>query len=164
VSRDRDIERTILDGERNQDAKRLIHNWRRHARVQKFGGTGLIEMQTGLPIGPYAMVCDFAAASGMATWLLEESAVRFHGANCVSCPHRVPVARTHSRVRRKRNAPRRRPSRPARPSAPSCGRFCRQWRYLSRSAFLAFTGRRLTIVQAEAASRLGLIQALGLCT
>jgi hypothetical protein len=91
VSRDRDIERAIWDGERNQDAKRLIHNWCRHASVQKFGGTGLIEMETGLPIGHHAMVCDFAPASGMATWLLEESAVRFHDANCVGCPHRVPV-------------------------------------------------------------------------
>lgn len=92
MSRDRDIERAIRDGERNQDAKRLIHNWCRHARVKKFGGTGLIEMQTGLPIGHHAMVCDFAPASGMATWLLEESAVSFHDAHCVSCPHRVPVA------------------------------------------------------------------------
>jgi len=92
MSRDRDIERTIQDGERNQDTKRLIHNWCRHARVEKFGGTGMIEMQTGLPIGHHAMVCDFASASGMATWLLEESAVRFHDANCVGCSHRVPVA------------------------------------------------------------------------
>lgn len=91
MSRDRDIERTIRDGERNQNAKRLIHNWCRHANVQKVGGTGLIEMETGLPIGHHAMVCDFASASGMATWLLEESAVRFHDANCVGCPHRVPV-------------------------------------------------------------------------
>jgi hypothetical protein len=91
VSRDLDIERTIREGERNQEAKRLIHNWCRHARVQKFGGMGMIEMQTGLPIGHHSMVCDFAPASEMATWLLEESAVRFHDANCVSCPHRAPV-------------------------------------------------------------------------
>lgn len=92
MSRDKDIERAIRDGERNRDAMRLIHNWCRHARVEKFGGTGLIEMETGLPIGHHAMVCDFASASGMATWLLEESAMRFHDANCVSCPHRLPVA------------------------------------------------------------------------
>lgn len=92
MSRDRDIERAIWQGERNQDAKRLIQNWCRHARVEKFGGTGLIEMQTGLPIGHHAMVCDYAPASGIATWLLEESALRFHDAHCVSCPHRVPVA------------------------------------------------------------------------
>lgn len=92
MNRDRDIERAIRDGERNQDAKRLIQNWCRHARVQKFGGTGLIEIQTGLPIGHHAMVCDYAPASGMATWLLEESALHFHDTHCVSCPHRVPVA------------------------------------------------------------------------
>ncbi|SDY65178.1 hypothetical protein SAMN04487939_104260 [Lysobacter sp. yr284] len=91
MSRDRDIERTIQDGERNQNAKRLIHNWCRHARIEKFGGTGMIEMQTGLPIGHHAMVCDFASASGIATWLLEESAVRFYDANCVGCSHRVAV-------------------------------------------------------------------------
>src|SRR3546814_2926737 len=89
---DPDIERAIQDGKRNQDAKHLIHNWCRHARVEKVGGTGIIEMRTGLPIGHHAMVCDFASASGMATWLLEESAVRFHDANCVGCTHRVPVA------------------------------------------------------------------------
>ena len=38
------------------------------------------------------MACDFAPVSGMATWLLEESAVRFHDAHCVGCPHRIPVA------------------------------------------------------------------------
>lgn len=92
MSRDLDIERTIRDGERNQDAKRLIHNWCRHARVEKFGGTGLIEMETGLPIGHHSLACDFAPSSGMATWLLEESAVRFHDAHCVGCSHRVPVA------------------------------------------------------------------------
>lgn len=92
MNQDRDIERTIRDGELNQEAKRLIHNWCRHARVEKFGGTGFIEMETGLPIGPHAMVCDFSPPSGMATWLLEESAVRFHDTHCVNCPHRVPVA------------------------------------------------------------------------
>lgn len=91
MSRDLDFERTIRDGERNQDAKHLIHNWCRHARVQKFGGTGLIEMETGLPIGHHSMVCDFAPASGMATWLLEESALYFHDTHCMGCPHRVPV-------------------------------------------------------------------------
>lgn len=89
---DRDIEQTIRVGERNQEAKRLIQNWCRHARVEKFGGTGLIEIQTGLPIGNHSMVCDFAPPLGMATWLLEESAVRFHDTHCVGCSHRVPVA------------------------------------------------------------------------
>lgn len=91
MSGDLDIHSAIRDGERNQEAKQLIYNWCRHARVEKFGGTGLIEMETGLPIGPHAMVCDFAPAGGMATYLLEESAVHFHDANCVRCTYRLPV-------------------------------------------------------------------------
>jgi hypothetical protein len=48
---DLDIQRAIEDGKQNLEAKEFIQNWCRHARVEKFGGTGLIEMQTGLPIG-----------------------------------------------------------------------------------------------------------------
>lgn len=89
---DLDFEKAIRAGERNLEAKRLIDNWCRHARVEKFGGVGLIEAQTGLPIGHHAMVCDFAPAGGMSTWLLEESALQFHDLNCVGCVHRVAVA------------------------------------------------------------------------
>jgi DNA-binding phage protein len=89
---DRDIQKAIEDGQRNQEAKQLIHNWCRHARVEKFGGTGIIEMQTGLPIGHHAMVCDFAPASGMATYHLEEAALYFHDAYCKTCEKRQPVA------------------------------------------------------------------------
>lgn len=78
-------------GRRNQDAKELIHNWCRHARVEKFGGTGLIEQMTGLPIGHHAMVCDYADGGWSATWLLEDAALQFHDANCVGCTKRVPV-------------------------------------------------------------------------
>jgi hypothetical protein len=60
--------------------------------VEKFGGTGIIEMQTGLPIGHHAMVCDFAPASGMATYHLEEAALYFHDAYCKTCEKREPVA------------------------------------------------------------------------
>lgn len=92
MSSDLDIRRTIEAGKRNLEAKQLIHNWCRHARVEKFGGTGLIEMETGLPIGHHSMACDYAPTSGMATWFLEESAVYFHDANCVGCTKREPVA------------------------------------------------------------------------
>jgi hypothetical protein len=91
MSRDLDIENTVEDGKRNQEAKELIHNWCRHARVEKFGGTGLIEQATGLPIGHHAMVCDYAEGGWSATWLLEEAALRFHDVNCVGCTKRVPV-------------------------------------------------------------------------
>lgn len=88
---DLDIQSAIEGGKRNLEAKELIHNWCQHARVEKFGGTGLIEMQTGLPIGHHSMACDYAPSTGMATYFLEASAVSFHDANCIGCPKRVPV-------------------------------------------------------------------------
>lgn len=91
LNSDLDIQRAIEDGRRNQEVKELIQNWCGHARVEKFGGTGLIEAQTGLPIGHHSMACDHAHASGMATWLLEESAVHFHDSHCVSCTKRQPI-------------------------------------------------------------------------
>jgi len=91
MSGDRDIQRAIEAGEKNRRTTELIHNWCRYAKVKKCGGTGLIEAQTGLPIGHHAMTCDHAPASGMATWDLADAALDFHDRNCVECKHRVPV-------------------------------------------------------------------------
>jgi hypothetical protein len=88
---DRDIQKAIEAGEKNRQTTELIHNWCRYANVKKCGGTGLIEAQTGLPIGHHAMVCDHAPASGMATWDLADAALDFHDRNCVECNHRVPI-------------------------------------------------------------------------
>jgi hypothetical protein len=92
LSSDLDIQRAVDDGKRNLEAKELIQNWCGHARVEKFGGTGLIEMETGLPIGPHSMVCDHAPAGGVATWLLEESAIHFHDSHCVGCSKRLSAS------------------------------------------------------------------------
>jgi len=91
MSSDRDIQNTIEAGEKNRRTTDLIHNWCRYAKVKKCGGTGLIEAQTGLPIGHHAMACDHAPASGMATWDLADAALDFHDRNCVDCKHRIPV-------------------------------------------------------------------------
>jgi hypothetical protein len=90
MPRDRDIEKAIKAGERNRDIRELVHNWCTNARVKKFGGTGLIELETGLPIGHHSMECDYAPAGGMATWDLAASALHFYDNNCVGCKHRVP--------------------------------------------------------------------------
>lgn len=55
------------------------------------GGVGLIEMQTGLPIGHHSLECPHAAAAGMATWDLADAAVDFYDRNCAGCSHRKPV-------------------------------------------------------------------------
>lgn len=91
MSNDRDIQKAIDVGERNRSTIELIHNWCVHAKVEKMGGTGLIEAQTGLPIGHHAMVCEHASASGMATWDIVDAALDFHDRNCVDCKRRVIV-------------------------------------------------------------------------
>lgn len=82
---DRDIANAIKSGERNREVTELIHNWCTHARVEKFGGIGIIEMQTGLPIGHHSMACDHASAGGMAAYDLANAALDFHDRNCVGC-------------------------------------------------------------------------------
>lgn len=91
MSDDHEIRSAIRSGERNRDVSILVRNWCEHARVEKFGGTGLVEMQTGLPIGHHSMACDHASAPGFSTWDLAESALDFHDRNCRSCSHRKPI-------------------------------------------------------------------------
>lgn len=91
MSDDRDIRSAIRSGERNRDVSILVRNWCEHARVEKFGGTGLVEAQTGLPIGHHSMACDHASAAGFSSWDLTQSALDFHDRNCQSCSHRKPV-------------------------------------------------------------------------
>jgi hypothetical protein len=88
---DLSVNMAVASGERNQKAIELIRNWCRHARVKKLGGVGLVEVQTGLPIGPHAMACDYAAANGLAMWDLNEAALDFYDRNCDGCVHRIPV-------------------------------------------------------------------------
>lgn len=85
------INASIAAGERNKRAITLINNWCRHAKVKKFGGVGLVEMQTGLPIGHHSIVCPHAPADGMSMWDLGEAALDFHDRNCVDCKRRSPV-------------------------------------------------------------------------
>ena len=78
-------------GERNRRTLDLLRNWCAHVGIEKHGGTGIIEQMTGDPIGHHFVVCQHAAAGGMASWELAETAVAFHDANCKGCCHRVPV-------------------------------------------------------------------------
>lgn len=88
---ERDYQRTVEDGRRNQEVKVLIQNWCGHARIEKFGGTGLIEAQTGFPIGHHSMACDHAPMGGSATWHLEHAALEFYDRNCETCTVRQPL-------------------------------------------------------------------------
>lgn len=88
---DRRYDKAVASGEKNRRTLELVLNWCRHARVVKAGGTGLIEMETGLPIGHHHMACDYAPAGGIATWDLADAALDFHDRNCASCTDREPV-------------------------------------------------------------------------
>lgn len=87
----RDFEDTIRTGERNRDTARLLANWCAHARLNKFGGVGLIEAETGLPIGNHGVVCEHAPAGGMMCWELRDSVIDFYDRNCSVCTKRKPV-------------------------------------------------------------------------
>jgi hypothetical protein len=79
-------------GKKNQRTVTLIQNWCAHARIENHGGVGLIQMQTGLPIGHLAMACDYATSgSTVASWDLVDAALDFHDSNCVGCLQRKPV-------------------------------------------------------------------------
>ncbi len=88
---ERDFKHAIEAGERNRSTMELVRNWCSHARVEKFGGTGMIEQMTGLPIGNHGLKCDHATAGGMYTWDLRDAALDFYDRNCVDCKKRKPV-------------------------------------------------------------------------
>jgi len=89
---DRRWEQAVEAGKKNQRTMALVQNWCAHARIENHGGVGLIQMQTGLPIGHLAMACDYATSgTTMAAWDLADAALEFHDDNCVGCAHRKPV-------------------------------------------------------------------------
>lgn len=88
---DRDFKIATEAGERNRATMQLVRNWCSHVRIKKFGGTGMIEQATGLPIGNHGLECDHATAGGMYTWDLRDAALDFYDRNCVDCKKRKAV-------------------------------------------------------------------------
>jgi hypothetical protein len=85
------IQQAIEAGKRNLRTWKLVQNWCANVKIVKHGGTGLVEMQTGLPIGHHFLECPHAPAGGMAAWDLADTAVDFYDRNCVDCKFRKPV-------------------------------------------------------------------------
>jgi hypothetical protein len=88
---DDDIERAVRIGEANAKVIELARNWCAHLEVEKNGGTGIVEAQTGLPIGMRSFKCVHASAAGFAGMVLETIALDFYDRNCIGCKKRVPV-------------------------------------------------------------------------
>lgn len=89
---DKEIDIAVSQGKKNQETARLIKNWCAHARIDRFGGVGLIEKMSGAPIGHHGVQCDHAPAGGMYCWSLEDAALDFYEKNCKSCEKRSPVS------------------------------------------------------------------------
>lgn len=89
---DKRINEIIESGKKNLETMKLVNNWCENAQVIKTGGTGLIEMETGLPIGHHGLRCDHAPEGGLSTWHLADAIPDFYDKNCKSCTKRIPVS------------------------------------------------------------------------
>jgi hypothetical protein len=85
------IEQTIRDGERNKEVATLVHNWCRHAEINRHGGVGLIEQHYNVPIGHMGLRCKHVSGSTMLSWRLEDAAYNFYLEHCKTCKKRQPV-------------------------------------------------------------------------
>lgn len=85
------FEHALEIGRQNEEVIGLIRRHCSHARIEKFGGTGIPEQVTGLPIGMRGVRCQYASQQSMSSMNLEHVAVAFYRQNCVGCPHRAPV-------------------------------------------------------------------------
>ncbi|MGI9102555.1 MAG: hypothetical protein ACR2IF_08935 [Terriglobales bacterium] len=85
------IQKALRIGEANAEVIKLAQNWCANLQVEKSGGTGLVEIETGLPIGMRSFKCAHASAAGFAGMDLRHIALDFYDRNCNGCQKRVPV-------------------------------------------------------------------------
>jgi hypothetical protein len=88
---DANIQKAIGYGEANKKIIDLAQNWCGHIEVHRWGGTGFVEIETGLPIGARYFRCPHASAAGMAGMDLATVALDFYDRNCKDCTKRLPV-------------------------------------------------------------------------
>lgn len=85
------FDEAIETGIRNLRAVELLNNWCSHSEFIRSGGIGMIEAETGLPIGHLGVQCKFVKQNSMLSWLLEDSVYSFYKENCKECGQRTPV-------------------------------------------------------------------------
>jgi hypothetical protein len=85
-----EMRQAVEVGVRNQEVIELVRRHCSHAVVTKpaFGGSGLLEAHTGLPIDMRTVRCPHAAHHAPAGMQLEGIALAFWQSNCRGCPHR----------------------------------------------------------------------------
>ena len=88
---DERTEEILAKGRTNQANFRLVTNWCSHIRIQRYGGVGMLEEATGVPIGNFGPECDHAGPDGSYSWDIRSSAVDFYDRHCHDCTLRQPV-------------------------------------------------------------------------
>jgi len=90
---DEQIQRAIHLGEANREIIELLRNWCSQLVVERseFFGVGLLEVETGLPIGGRRIRCPHASNRGWEGSNLENLALQFYDRNCAACDKRDPV-------------------------------------------------------------------------
>lgn len=69
----------------------MLNNWCLHAEIDRSPGRGLIEEQTGLPIGHMGVKCKFSKKDMIQCWLFEDAIYDFYLNNCKNCQQRASV-------------------------------------------------------------------------
>jgi len=88
------VEETVALGLRNQRIVELATAHCLNFEWRSMGGVGMVEAETGLPIGMRLPHCAYASSpGGMAGADLEPVALAFYGEHCVGCEHRRPTGR-----------------------------------------------------------------------
>lgn len=82
--------RYVAMGQRNAEVIELFERYCANIRVDVMGGTGLLEAETGLPIGHRVFRCPYASGSMTSGMILEDLAVDFYEQHCRGCGDRVP--------------------------------------------------------------------------
>ena len=93
MDNDDSIQRAVAIGQKNKETIELVQNWCAHLTVERpaFGGVGMVEMMTGLPIGLRHIKCPYANAAGFAGMDIEYIALDFYDRNCKECKQRHAV-------------------------------------------------------------------------
>lgn len=81
--------RAVALGRRNAEVIELFERFCRNVRVEVTGGTGTIELDTGLPIGQRSFRCKYASGTMSSGSNLEYEAVGFYEEHCRECADRV---------------------------------------------------------------------------
>lgn len=78
-------------GRQNQVTVELARRHCLNMEFPEFGGRGMAEEVSGLPINMRRVHCPFGRPSGSASMNLQGLAIEFYETNCVGCEHRRPT-------------------------------------------------------------------------